>query len=578
VDPRASGPVALYGLVEALVDPLPPQDAAAIDACTRFAHEVLPPGRVAALEAAREFPAAELAAFARHWLARELVPADLGGTFEWSRLTRLCARLAAHELDFTLCLGGAVLGALPVLVAGDAAQRSAYFGPIARGEMGGLGLTEWAHGSDVLAGEVVAAPIDASGNPVAIEAATHFRLDGDKAPINNGTRGANLVLLARTGGDDPAFAHSLFLVPRGTAGLQPHPPFATMGHRCMDLSGAVLRGAVLPRAAMLGAPGEGFFHARRTLEISRSGVAAMAVGATATALSLALEHARTRRLYGATIDQLGGVQALLARSFARLCASAALSRRAARSVAHAPVAARGLTCAAKYLCPILLEDTVADAGTVLGARSLMEDLPFARLRRSAPVLAVFDGSSQLQLDELWRHAAAWKEPGTLTAEKARSLLHELASPAPAPFDPGRDDEGQNAATTPAAMLSAIDALAPELGLGPFAVAAAIVREAAGAARRGSQLTRFRISDVTARLWAAAALAEACVLAQHEAARSPLASALSLYLVEIAGLVATSLVELAPDRAGEASAVLQVAGRAAAAREAAWEALQNCCPV
>jgi hypothetical protein len=385
------------------------------------------------------------------------------------------------------------------------------------------------------------------------------------------------VVLARTGGDDPQFAHSLFLVPRGTAGLQPHPPFATMGHRCMDLSGASLRGAVLPRAAMLGAPGEGFFHARRTLEISRSGVAAMAVGATATALALALEHARTRRLYGATIDQLGGVQTLLARSFARLCASAALSRRAARSVAHAPVAARGLSCAAKYLCPVLLEETVADAGTLLGARSLMEDLPFARLRRSAPVLAVFDGSSQLQLDELWRHAGAWKEPGALTTERALILLRELEAPPPATFDPGRDDEGQSAATTPAAMLSAIHALAPELGLGPFAAAASVVREAAGAARRSSQPTRFRLSDAAARLWAASALAEAYVLGERDEMHSSLGAALSLYLVELAGPLAAALVELAPDRAGEASAVLQVAGRAAAAREATWEVLRRLAP-
>jgi hypothetical protein len=190
------------------------------------------------------------------------------------------------------------------------------------------------------------------------------------------------------------------------------------------------------------------------------------------------------------------------------------------------------------------------------------------------VLAVFDGSSQLQLDELWRHAAAWREAGSLTAETALSVLHGLAAPPPAPFDPGRDDEGQSAATTPAAMLSAIDALAPELGLGPFAAAATVVREAAGAARRSSQPTRFRISDAAARLWAASALAEGCVLAEREEERGPLASALSLYLVELAGPLAAALVELAPDRAGEASGVLQVAGRATAARDAAWAALER----
>jgi alkylation response protein AidB-like acyl-CoA dehydrogenase len=573
-EPERTDPAALYARVEALVDPAPASDRPALEACARFLRDALPPGHMAALEAASEFPVAELAAFARHGLARELVPEDLGGTFEWSRLTRICARLAAHELDFTLCLGGAVLGALPILVAGSAAHRTAYFTPLARGEMGGLGLTEWAHGSDLLAGDARADPIDAAGRPATLEAATHFRLEGTKAPINNGTRAACLVLLARTGGDDPMFAHSLFVVPRETPGLEPHARFATLGHRCMDLSGAVLRGAVVPRAAMMGAPGEGFVHARRALEISRSGVATMALGATATALAQAVDHARTRHLYGAPIDDLGGVQTLLARSFARFCASAALARRAARTVAHAPLAGRGLSCAAKYLCPTLLEETVADSGTLLGARSLLDDFPFSRLRRSAPVLAVFDGSSQLQLDELWRHAASWKGAGSLSGERALSLLRDFALPPRTPFEPGRDDAGESAATTPAAMLAAIGSLAPKLGLAPFAVAARLVSEAAGGARRMTQATRFRISDAAARLWAASALAEAYVLAETVPAREAISGALLLYLVDLAGPLASALVEIAPAHAEEASAVLRVASRAPEAREAARAALRR----
>jgi hypothetical protein len=73
-----ASPIALYGQVEALVDPLPAADAAAIEACLRFAREALPEGRMAKLEAAGEFPAGELAAFARHGLARQLRPTSAG--------------------------------------------------------------------------------------------------------------------------------------------------------------------------------------------------------------------------------------------------------------------------------------------------------------------------------------------------------------------------------------------------------------------------------------------------------------------------------------------------------------------
>ena len=565
-------PVSLYERVEALVDPAPEDDAPVLAAWVRRARDVLPPGRGAEIEAGGELPARELAALAAGGLSRAFVPKEQGGTLAWSRLTRICSRLAAHDLDFTLCLGGAVLGALPVLVAGDAHHRAAYFAALARGEMGGLGLTEWAHGSDILAGEVTAAPLDVSGAPASLEGATHFRLDGSKAPINNGTHGACLVVLARTGAGDDAFAHSLFLLPRETRGLEPHARFATLGHRAMDLAGAVLRGAVVPRSAMMGAAGNGFALARRSLEISRSGVAAMTLGSMATALALALDHARGRQLYGAPITELGGVRVLLARSFARFVAATALARRAARTVAKWAVPGRALSCAAKLACPALLEATIADCGTLLGARSLMTDLPYARLRRSAPTLAVFDGSSQLQLDELWRHAAAWRPSGSLTEERARAVLRTLAEPEVLAFDPHGDDTGEVASTTPCAMLGALAPLAPELGLAPIARLAACVSEAAGRMRGAPQEARFRVSDAAAKIYAIASLAESHAAARDERARRAIGAALALYLADTAGSLAATLIALAPDRGHDALAVLRASADSAPRVEAAYRTL------
>jgi alkylation response protein AidB-like acyl-CoA dehydrogenase len=572
VEVSAVDPVALYARVERAVDPPPDADAPALAACARFMADVLPHGLGALLEARGELPVRELSLLADYGVARELVPHDQGGAMEWSRVTRLCARLAAHDLDFTLSLGGAVLGGLPILVAGDASHRAAYFGPLGRGDMGGLGLTEWAHGSDLLAGEATATPIDAAGNPASAETATHFRLDGAKAPINNGSRGACLVLLARTGGDDPAFAHSLFVVPRDTPGLLPHPPFDTLGHRSMDLSGALLRGAVLPRSALLGRVGEGFAHARRALEISRSGVAAMAVGPAATALALALSHARSRVLYGAPITELPSVRSLLARSFARLVAAIALSRRASRTVARSAVAGRGLSCAAKLVCPTLLEETISACGTLLGARSLMTDLPFARLRRSAPVLAIVDGSSQLQLDELWRHAATWRACGTLTRSRAHDILALLRTAPTGPFDPHADDAGETAESTPPAVLSAFSGDVAAIDLAPFAAAAALVAEAAGASRRAPQSIRFRVSDAAARLWAIAAMVEALVMASDDSARGVVSSALSLYAADTAAPLASAVLELAPRASETALALLRASTNGAAACDAAYDAL------
>jgi alkylation response protein AidB-like acyl-CoA dehydrogenase len=494
---------------------------------------------------------------------------------EWSRATRICARRAAHDLDFTLCLGGAVLGSLPVIVAGSEAHLEQYFEPILRGEVGGLGLTEWAHGSDVLAGETTATPIDAAGSPTTIERATHFRLQGAKSPINNGTRGANLVLLARIGERGDPFGHALFLVARETPGLAPHAPFAPVGFRNMDLSGALLDGVVVPRAAMMGAPGEGFVQMRRSLEISRSGVAAMATGPTVGALAHAWSHARARSLYGAPIERMGGVRKLLARSFARACLGVALGRRAANAIAKWAASARSLSCAAKYLCPILCEQNVADCGTVLGARSLMEDLPFARLRRSAPVLAIFDGSSQLQLDELWRSVGAWRRSGSLDFSRAKEITQALRAPSDEPFDAHRDDAGALTATTPPALFAALHAHDASLGLGPFSIAADALAELAGRLRGAPQEIQFRVSEIGAWLHGIGALAEACASAEV-GARPSIEGALALVLAESAASIAGAIVEI--DAALDAkiafdpSSLLTTAATTHTATARAYEAL------
>ena len=476
-----AGPLRVAAALDAALDPPEPGEAATLAALEAFVRETLPPARTDALEAAGAFPEAELEALLRGPLGRALVPADQGGDLDWGTLMRVCARLAAHDLGFTLCLGGVVLGSLPVLVAGDATQRADFFGAVRAGGLAGLGLSEWAHGSDLLAGETLANPLDAGGNPTDAKAAATFRLRGLKRPINNASRAARLVVLARTGEAGDPFGASLFLVPRGTPGLRAGGPVPWSGYPGLDLDTVRLEDAPLPASALLGAPGDGFALPRRTLEISRSGVACMALGAHAATFAHGLAHARARRLYGAPIAELDAVRQLLADVFARLQLAWALGRLAARATARAALAARAWTCAAKLLAPRLLEDSIRDVGTLLGARSLFRPHPFHRLRRDAPVLAIFDGSSPLQQDELWRHALAWKD----------------GSPPPlhhgGPFDAWAEDDAVRAMAPPG-MLA-----------GPWKAAADAVRSRARESRRAPQDVRFRLSEAAAWLHGLAAL-------------------------------------------------------------------------
>lgn len=455
-----AGPMELVAALEAALDPVVEPETATMGAWEDFLGATLPPERAAAIEAAGVFPRAELEALLGGPVGDAFVPHAEGGTLSWSTLMRICARLAERQLGLVLCLGGVVLGELPFLVAGNGAQRAAFMATLRQGGFAGLALSEWDHGSDLLGNDTVATERDDG-----------WRLSGHKRPINNAAVATHLAVLARTGEPNDPFGATLFHVQRPSGGLSTSGPVRWNGFPGMDLDGLVLEDTP---AEPLGTPGKGFALARRVLEISRGGVACMANGAHAAAVGLAEEHTARRTLYGAPIAALEPVRVLRARLRTRLVTAIALGRVAARATQRAAVSARPWTCAAKLLCPELLERSVHDAGTLLGARSLMA--PFAALRRDAPILAIFDGSSQLQKDELWRHAAVWRQ--------------ELEEPSDAGvFDPWRED--------------------PEVAaLNPLSLSvegAGRLHECARTARSEAVPTRFAISEAAAVLYALAAL-------------------------------------------------------------------------
>ena len=85
----------------------------------------------------------------------------------------------------------------------------------------------------------------------------------------------------------------------------------------------------VPADALLGAEGEGFKLAMRTLDIFRTSVAAAALGFARRALDEALGRARERRMFGATLADFQLTQAKLADMATAIDAAALLTYRAA---------------------------------------------------------------------------------------------------------------------------------------------------------------------------------------------------------------------------------------------------------
>jgi acyl-CoA dehydrogenase len=251
---------------------------------------------------------------------RHCVPAAHGGLSAAldSRALVVCREtLARHDglADFAFAMQG--LGSGPLTLAGSEALKAQVLPKVARGEcISAFALSEPEAGSDVAA---IACMAREDGDA--------YVLDGEKTWISNGGIADIYCVFARTGEAPGTRGISAFLVHAGTPGLEiaeriqviaPHP-----------LARLRFSGCRVPKAQLLGAPGEGFKLAMRTLDIFRASVAAAALGFARRALDEALAHARGRRMFGQQLADFQLTQAALGDMAAAIDGAALLTYRAA---------------------------------------------------------------------------------------------------------------------------------------------------------------------------------------------------------------------------------------------------------
>jgi len=240
-----------------------------------------------------------------------------GDTIDTRAVCLLRETLAKHSglADFALAMQG--LGSGAISLAGNDAQKSHYLPRVARGEaIAAFALSEPQAGSDVAAMALAARP---EGDD--------YVLDGEKTWISNGGIADFYVVFARTGEAPGSRGISAFVVDADTPGLEiaeridviaPHP-----------LARLSFTGARVKRSQMLGAPGEGFKIAMRTLDIFRTSVAAASLGFARRAMAEGLARAASRKMFNQTLGDFQLTQAKLAQMALTIDSSALLVYRAA---------------------------------------------------------------------------------------------------------------------------------------------------------------------------------------------------------------------------------------------------------
>ena len=126
-----------------------------------------------------------------------------------------------------------------------------------------------------------------------------------------------------------AVAFAAFAVPSDAQGFSVGTPEHKLGLRASRTAPLVFEACRIPAGNLLAAEGQGFKVAMATLDHSRLGIAAQAVGIHQRALELAVGYARERRQFGKPIAEHQAVQMHIAGMATELAAARALTWGAA---------------------------------------------------------------------------------------------------------------------------------------------------------------------------------------------------------------------------------------------------------
>jgi acyl-CoA dehydrogenase len=318
---------------------------------------------------------------------RHCVPAAHGGAREAvdSRSLVVCREtLARHDglADFAFAMQG--LGSGPITLAGSSEMQQRFLPRVARGEcIPAFALSEPGAGSDVAA---IACTARDDGDT--------WVLDGEKTWISNGGIADLYCVFARTGEQPGTRGLSAFVVPADTPGLGIAERIAVIAPH--PLARLRFDGCRVPKANLLGAPGEGFKLAMRTLDIFRASVAGAALGFARRALDEALAHAAQRRMFGQSLADFQLTQAALGDMASEIDAGALLTYRAAwlrdqrgqRTTREAAMAKMVATENAQRVIDRALQ---MHGGTGVRVGSVVESL-----YREIRALRIYEGATEVQ--------------------------------------------------------------------------------------------------------------------------------------------------------------------------------------
>ena len=281
---------------------------------------------------------------------------------------------------------GNKLGTTGLILAGSKELKAAYLPAVATGESTfSYALSEREAGSDA-----------AAMKTRAVRDGDTYVINGTKAWITGAGVSTHYTLMAVTDPDKGANGISAFVIEATDPGFSVGQKERKMGIKGSPTCEIYLQDCRIPAERMIGAEGTGFKTALKTLDHTRLGIGAQAVGIAQGALEAAVSYIKERRQFGKAIADFQGVQWMVADMAMRIEAARQLVYVAAAKAERGAPDMTFASSAAKCFASDTAMSVTTDAVQLFGGAGYTRDFPVERMMRDAKITQIYEGTNQVQ--------------------------------------------------------------------------------------------------------------------------------------------------------------------------------------
>jgi acyl-CoA dehydrogenase len=312
-------------------------------------------------------------------------PTDYGGTGTGTLMLNMAIEeIAKVDASCALMLMVQELGTLPIQLFGSDELKERLLPRCASGEHSpAFALSEPEAGSD-----------PAGMKTTAVKLGDEWLINGTKNWISNLGIADFYITFAVTDRDTRRI--TAFVVEADRPGLQIGKLEHKLGIRASPTGQPIFEDVRVPDANVIGDVGKGLSVALATLERTRLGAAAQAVGIAQGATDYAVAYARERVQFGKPINQLQAIQFKLADMETRTAAARELLYKAcALADRHDPERAK-YSSMAKVFCSDVAMAVTIEAVQVLGGYGYVKEYPVERMMRDAKITQIYEGTNEIQ--------------------------------------------------------------------------------------------------------------------------------------------------------------------------------------